>query len=255
MSEFVTRKRKLSLSRITGHEFGRALRVLRRTMSPDAILRALVAERTKSLTNGMRAFALAIIVALWLSSGKQILAINVFLIDISVASAYVNIFLSYLAMGSFTSFKNYFTLNEFIQIASNRLFKHNSSWVITILEDGSNAWSIDLVRQYRFLSSGSAHSVLSIFAFLLIFLPFLGIYIFIYYMLIEVGISAINSAGWMSLDALFTYAGWSFAFYPILHTVLTAIPFSFTKNTDYIRWNFLYPIHKRDNFFPKNMDR
>lgn len=203
----------------------------------------------------MRAFALAIVISLWLSSGKKTLSVNVFLIDINIESAHLSIFLALLIMSSFINFKNYFTMNDFIRIASNRLFKHDASWAITILEDGSNAWSIDLVRQYRFMSSGLAHSIFGISSFFFIVIPFLGLYFFTYYILIDVGSGVVRAEGWRSMNSLLTYAGWSFAAYPILHTILMLLPFSFTKNVDYIRWNFLYPIHKRYNSFPIELDK
>lgn len=224
-------------------------------MAPEAILRSLVAERTKSMANGMRGFALAFVASLWLSQGNPVLDIELISFRVQIKSVYLNIFLAWVLMSSFISFMNYMTLNEFIRIASNRLFKHDASWAITILEDGSNAWSIGHVRQFRFLSSGIVHSLTGLTTLVFMVVPFIGIYVFIYFVLATTGWNVIKSTGWLGLDSLFFYAAWLFAAYPIIHTIISAIPFQFHKNISFIRWNFLYRIHKRTNNYPRELDR
>lgn len=247
------RPRKVTLVRLAGHDFRRALRIWQRSRDPLDILEKLVAERVQTLASFIKALGLAIVLAFWLNTNKGSLNIQLQLIDLSIPSAYVNFALCLCLFSSLISLLNYFVMNEFIRIASNDLFRFDSAWSFTTLFDGSSAWSATVVLQFRFLKSRSAHRFVSFASLLTMVLPFFAIVSFCYIVFIRSGVATISDTGLISIPSFLTFVGWGLALYPLLFAVIIRFPFSFDKNVDFIRWNFLFRIHRRTGEFPPRL--
>ena len=166
--------KKLTLARIAVHDFNRALRVWQTQLDPIDIFEQLVGQRSKAMIHFMRSLPLAIAGVLWLAANKPELALKVSLIDISVPAAYVNFGVALLFFTALQNLINWALLNEFVRIASARLFKFEGG-TLSVFLDGGSAGSLALAKQYRFLSSGRWHSALGPMMLSLLCLPFLAI--------------------------------------------------------------------------------
>jgi hypothetical protein len=246
----LTKRRKLTLIRLAAHDFRRALRIWTKEKNALDIIDRLVAERSKSMTSAMKTLGLSIILAFWLNSNRSSLSIAINMIDISVPSAYVNFALSIFLLGAIIALFNYFILNEFVRSAINYLLKFDASWAFTIPFEGSSAWSSVLMPQFRFFGSRTAHRFTTVASLVTITMPFLAVIIFCYFISFKVGISGVRSAGILSMETLLTFAGWGISLYPLVLFLIFILPFSFEKNIKFIRWNFLYRIHRRYGGYP-----
>jgi hypothetical protein len=237
--------RKITLWRIASHDFNRSLRIWKTRLSDTEILRSLINERARAQAISLRSFGLSLIGALWLSTAHATLALKLPLIDLTIPLAYVNFAVAIFVFGTAVNATNYLMLNEFVRIASNKLFGFNAPWVLTVLHDGGNTWSIPLVRQYRFFQSSKAHNRLGMAVLWLTNLPFLAVLIAVYWIEIQVGIYVLSHDGILSAGGAFTVIAWLLIMYPVAFITVMQIPFEFTKNVLFIRWIFLRNIYRR----------
>jgi hypothetical protein len=242
--------KKITLARIASHDFNRALRIWRTRLSETDILRYLVHERSRALAIAIRSFGIALIGALWLSTAKSTLTLKLAFIDLTMPAAYVNFAVAAAVFGALVHATNYMLLNEFVRVASNKLFRFDSPWVLTVLQDGGSAWSIGAVAQFRFFQSSNAHSRFGKAAVLLANVPFLAMLVAIYWIIGSVGARVLSQDGLLATTSIFTVIAWLIVLYPLGYIALIRFPFSFTKNTKFIRWNFLTRMYRRAGFWP-----
>jgi hypothetical protein len=147
--------RKITLARIASHDFNR--RVWKIRLPDTDILRSLVNERARALTLFVRNLGMAMLTTLWLSAAKSTLALKLTFVDLTIPAAYVNFVLAAMLFGTAVQAINYLILNDFVRVASNKLFKFDAPWVLTALQDGGSVWSIAavIVRVVRSYTSGS----------------------------------------------------------------------------------------------------
>jgi hypothetical protein len=246
--------KKLTPSAVAAHDFNRALRVWRKVLPPADILKLLVRERAGALQAGLRSFGLAVVGTLWLAANRSELSLKVSLVDFVVPVAYVIFAVSVLYFVTCLQFISYFMLNNFVQIASNKLFKFDSGWALTTLQDGGSAWSAAWVRQFRFLSSSGAHRRWGSAVVWLVNLPAVMVLVTGYWIVAIVGVAVLRSEGVFSIAGAFTIIGWLFMAFPVLLVILLCTRFTFTKNVGFIRWNFLAPMYRRQGGRPPRVN-
>jgi hypothetical protein len=246
--------KKITLARIAAHDFNRALRIWENRLPDIDILRCLVNERARALAIFIRSLGVAIIGTLWLSTAKGTLALKTGVFDLAIPVAYANLFVAATVFGALVQAINYMILNEFIRIASNKFFKFDAPWVLTVLQDGGSAWSIGAIAQFRFFRSSQAHNRFGSALALLLNLPMLAMFFFAYSINISVGIRVLTSVGILSSSGMAVLIGWLLIIYPLAHIALLRIPFGFEKNTQFIRWNFLTKIYRRIGLWPPRVN-
>ncbi|GBF27927.1 hypothetical protein MnTg02_02987 [bacterium MnTg02] len=241
---------KLTLGRIALHEFNRALRIWKRLLPPEQIIELLITQRDKMIVAAIRTLGIAIIGVLWLASNKSALNLSIKFIELSVPAAFVNTVVALALSFTLLNLINYFLLNEFIRLASNKLFKFESAWALTVPYEGGNAYSLSLVQQFRFFQSSKVHKVFGKTIVYLWTLPFLLIFMAIYWTVFAVGYNVLHQDGILSVTGIFTIASLLSTIIPIMLIIFINIPFKFSKNAGYIRWLFLYPIYRRQGLPP-----
>lgn len=140
---------------------------------------------------------------------------------------------------------SYFLMNEFVRVASNKLFQFHAPWALTVLQDGGSVWSIGAITQFRFFKSGKTHKHLGRLAILLVNLPFLAMLVVVCWIVGTVGIRVLRNDGLLSATGVFTLIAFLLVIYPLFYLFLLRTPFRFTKNTTFIRWNFLTKMYRR----------
>ena len=85
-------------------------------------------------------------------------------------------------------------------------------------------------------------------------LPLLMILIVGYWTVSSVGVQVLRRDGLLSTAGAFTIVGWLLMLYPVALAILLRVPFKFTKNTSFIRWNFLSRMYRRDGKWPPRVD-
>jgi hypothetical protein len=217
-------------------------------------VRSLVRERAKAVGLATKALAVATILMLWLSANKPELSLTVALVDISVPISYVNFAMALALFAGLLQVVTYFVLNDFIRIASNKLLRFDAPWALTVPEDGASAWSVASIPQFRFLASKRPHRLVGYALISFVCLPFLMVFGAIYWTAGRVGLSVLAASGYSSMEAFLTLIAWLIAALPVACVVLMLIPFSFTKNIEFIRWLFLTRIYRRMGRFPPRVD-
>jgi hypothetical protein len=157
----------------------------------------------------------------------------------------VNFVLAVMLFGTAVQAINYMILNEFVRVASNKLFKFDAPWVLTALHDGGSVWSIAAVTQFRFFQSTAAHNRFGKSVMWLTNLPFFAMFASAYWIVISVGIRVIHNDGILTSGGVFTLIAWLLIIYPLAYIALLRIPFAFNKNTQFIRWVFLTRMYRR----------
>jgi hypothetical protein len=247
--------KKLTMARLAAHDFNRSLRIWKNIIPPADILKSLVVQRERALAAALRNFGLTIILTLWLLANKSELSLKIAAIEISVPIWYVNFALSLILFGFWVQLVNYFVLNDFVRIASVKLFKFDTSWALTVLQDGAAAWSIGWITQYRFFSSSAAHRIVGRMVLYLVNLPFVVILGFAYWIILSVGFQIMHKEDVVSAAALFTVTAWLLVICPMIYLIVIRIPFTFRKNVTFIRWLFLYRLYRRMGLMPPRVDQ
>ncbi len=242
---------RISLLRFATHDFGRALRIWRQNSEALDILERLASEQAKSLNSSKKQLAISVVLAFWLNASRNTLDIKLYLIDISIPSVYVNFALSLSIFGFMIASLNYYIIGEFVRVALNRMLKFDSPWAFNTLIEGSNAWNSTLISQFRFFKSRSTHRIALITILLVIFIPILLIVSFLFYVYIKNIALIYSSSSATSLEFLICISGLLLAASPVFVSIIILIPLKFDKNSRFIRWNFLFPLHKRAGAYPQ----
>ena len=148
----------------------------------------------------------------------------------------------------------FFQLNEFERLTSKKLFRYVNSTAIALVYDGSNAWNLGSNLQFRFLKSATVHRWLGGIIVLFLLLPI--------FLLVGFVCSQVVSHAWIAIcdTAGPVFGGTLGAIsllilcYPIAWIIAQFVPFKFTKNLSFIRWNFLAPIYRRKGMWPPLVD-
>jgi hypothetical protein len=237
--------RKITLARIASHDFNRALRIWRARISEKDIIVALVNERSRSLALAIRGLGIATIGTLWLASAKSTLVLKIAFIDLTIPAAYVVFVVAVSLFGAVGNAVSYLMINDFVRVAANKLFKFDSPWALTALQDGAAIWSNTVINQFRFFESSKAHVILGKAVLWLVNVPVLAIICMIYWIEVSTFIKVLRQDGPLSFNSAFVTVALLLLVWSLVYPILLQIPFSFTKNTRFIRWNFLTPIYRR----------
>lgn len=242
--------KKFKLLRIASHEFHRSLRAWKSDLAPKEMLKNLLDERTKALKVFLQALALSVLGTFWLASNAGNLTLKISVLDVTIPAGYVNFAVAFALVGSVIQLINYFVLNEFVRVASNRLFKFDNSSVLMVPYDGSSAWSLGWVQQYRFLASSKPHRFFGILVVLTLLIPLAMIWLLVFCNVILVGISVIRRDGPLSATGAFNVAALFLTLFPIFLLLAMSTRFTFKKNTSFVRWLFLTKIYRREGRWP-----
>jgi hypothetical protein len=188
---------------------------------------------------------------LWLLANKADLSLKVALVDLSIPISFVNFAVACLLLSTILHVLSYFILNEFVRVASNRLFKFDSPWALTAIFDGGGVWSNTAITQWRFFASSTAHSRIGKMTVLIVNLPILAILFVSFLTVVLVGWRVITHEGLLSLGGMFTIIAWLLLLSSVAQILVMLIPFTFEKNKRFVRWMFLYKMHRRYGLFPK----
>jgi hypothetical protein len=232
---------KINLFRLASHEFWRTMRAWRSDFEPRDLIERLTIQRGKALNESIRGFLLTLALTLWISNkqtGSDV-SIDIFSLSVTVPVIYVSFATTFMNLSAIVCFLSYMHLNEFLRLAAIRYYKFENSSAMAVLFDGVSAWSLVTVLQFRFFESNLMHKLIILATLLAIAVPVLAVVIYIYLVMIDVSMAGLaleyNSPfGFgLSVISLLLLA------YPIVLVVALFMPYKFTKNDRYTRWNFL----------------
>lgn len=217
----------------------------RSQISDFEIFHALQRERTKALNGFTRSLALAVVGSIWLQANRPTLSVTISLIDLTIPASFVSFFVATLLLGAGISLVSYFVLNEFARVATTYLFKFDSAWTLSLLNDSSNAWALSWAQQFRFLSSSRPHKILGTASALILLVPVVLTGSLVYWTVFSIGIGTVQREGWTSLGSFLSLISFMIVLFPPINAYLIFVPFTFTKNAQYIRWLFLARMHRK----------
>lgn len=251
------KKKKITLWRVTNHEFNRALRVLAADVDKLEMLKLLVAERRKALLAFSKGLLIALIGVLWIENraiGGQV-DFNFWNLQFSVPLPYLQFVLSFFFAMSLLNFFNYMHFNEFIRLCANSLFRFDNGSAISLLFDGSSAWSLPATFQYRFLKSKWPHLTIMWATLIFAVSPILIVLVFVF---ISLGLGVIDSLSRLEtapFSVVLSIVAILLLLHPVVWIVIQGIPFSFEKHVRFIRWNFLFRLYQRAGHFPAHVNK
>jgi hypothetical protein len=231
----------IKLWRLANHEFVRALRAIRNHVEPRIYVERLISEREKAMHMALRGLAAAIIALLAFKPEPPDAGITVALpvLNFTIAPIYVVFVVSFITSLSLLSLVNYFVLNEFVRLASERLISRNaSSAAVFVYADGGSAWSLSIGPQFRFFSSAKPHTALMWVTMGLLMGPLVLLLVFVYVELIRGGIVSAYGADGL-FDIVILIASAFLLAFPLAQICFMYTSHTFKRNNMYIRWIFL----------------
>ncbi len=243
-------KKNFTAIDVAGHEFYRAIRVWKHVLSKEQIFERLLNQREKSLVLAVKNLIVAVVGVLWLASNDSSMNLQISFLSLNIPVAYVNFAIMFTVGASLLFFINLFILETFVRITSIKLFKFDNAEALTIPYHGLNAWFLGIIVPHRFFLSGPFYSYYGGILALILNIPIALLFIAIAWVTFPIGFSVVQENGINSVIGIFTLAAfiWVSAIVSIIPFLLVRIKFS--KNAQYIRWNFLNTIYRRQGIFP-----
>jgi len=248
-----TKKHRLTLLRLATHDFNRSLRVWLPRLGAEKIFGSLIEQRARSLRVFLQTFVLTLLGVTWLQAGKIQLALKFDQIELTVPTSYINFAIAMVFSNCLLTLLNYFVLNEFVRVASNRLFKFDNPVALSIPIGGENAWSLPLLRQYRFFSSNGTHLFLTRAVFYTLILPFFLLVSYIAWSYFSTNVKILIDKGVFTFSGILCVSGSLMVIFPVVYTLFLFLPLSFHKNAMFIRWLFLFRMYKKGDKLPDHV--
>lgn len=251
------RHKRITLWRLTVHEFRRALRVLAPEIPRIELFQLLLEKRNKEMARFLRATAILLVGVLYLGNQSSAATVDLTLLTLSIRipTSYVLFFLSFLFVSVSITIQNYFMLNEFMRIYVNQHMSFDNSTAFAVPYDGSSASVLGTQIQFRFFKSSWPHSVFSFTSAVLFLAPMALVVCFLCWALLSAVLQVLFNKQEAPFASVLASASLPLLMYPIVNVALQSIPFKFEKNTQFIRWNFLLKLHRRDGFLPIRIHR
>ncbi len=189
-------------------------------------------------------------------SGRiSFISINNEYFNLEIPVLYVVFFSSLALTSSLIEIINYFIYNELQRVAINTLFRFDSVDARSIIYDPGSAIGLFVSPQFRFIKTRpSSIAFLSVVVFAG-FIPIVSVYIFLYYINIRYMIKFLLGNEYVFYGNAATVLVFMLMMYPILFLIYIFRKVEYIKNNKFIRWNFLYPMHRRYNQYPYNIDK
>lgn len=232
---------RVSLARMSTHDFWRSMRAWKDTIEPKAFIQQLAEQRHKSLAGGTRGFLIAMAATLWVCNSRadSSVPLDLFSMKLEIPVVYVIFAISAQMFAVISSLISYFFINEFLRLAMVRYFKFDNAVAFAVPFEGTSIWSMPMMLQFRFLQSHRPHKFLISLSLFAIMLPGLLAIFFIDYIVI-------GSAWWTArteflsiLNIVLSLTSIFLTIFPIFYLALIFVPFKFSKNKRFIRWGFL----------------
>jgi hypothetical protein len=239
---------KISLFKMATHDFWRSLRAWKGEIEPKQFIEMLTQQRHKALAKASRGFLIAGAASLWICNAKtnSTVALQLLSMNLQIPVVYVVFAIAFQMMTSMTAIISYFHINEFLRLAVNKYYAFENNAALVVPFDSSNTWSMPVLLQFRFLKSSNFHKTLIGFSLFGVLLPTFVVLVFIHGTIISNSLTVIATEYYSALNIVLAFTSIFLVAYPILYTILIVVPFKFTKNVTFTRWNFLSgKVHRR----------
>ena len=238
--------RRIILARWTKHEFVRATRSLAKDVSRIDVLQALIGQQEKSAERLTKLWGATFLGLFWLRSHFEVSEIkfSVFSQDFVSPASYLLFVHGFCYLGLILEFINYSFLEVFVGVHAKRAFGLNSSAGLNSLYNARSIWSVILNIQYRFFKSGTAHLVTAVTSLVFLTLPILIALLFVGFEIIKLVLTTWASVLVGRFEEMILVVTIACTVFPWIWIALYFIPFKFTKNFMYIRWDFLFKLRR-----------
>ena len=248
----------VNLFRLVSHEFWRAMRAWGSDIESKQLIERLAAERQKALQLGLRGFFIGLAGSLWISNARinNDVTLSLFTLSLTIPVIYVSFAISAITFGAITSFLSYMHLNDFLSLAVRKHYRFENSVAFVAPLDGSSAWSIASMLQFRFFKSDFAHKSMGFMTLFAILLPMIIALLFVDAVVLAISLSTIANEYRSLLKVVIAFFSILLVCYPWIFIILLMVPFSFSNNLQFVRWNFLYArVYRKNAMFHPQMNR
>ena len=238
--------RPIVLARLAKHEFVRALRAIEKEVPPIVALQNLIGQQEKSIERLTKLAGFTFLGLFWLRTHfvSSDIKFTVFSQDFIAPASYLIFVLGFSYLGLMLELLNYCFLLMFVGVLAKRSFGLNTSDGLNSLFNSRSIWSVAGNFQYRFLKSGSAHIFTSITTLVFLALPLLSGLIFVGLDILRlIALTWASSTGGIFESVILAIAI-ALLIFPWIWIVLLFVPFKFSKNYMFIRWDFLLKLHR-----------
>ena len=237
---------RIILARLAKHEFVRATRALAKDVSRIDVLQALIGQQEKSAERLTKLSGATFLGLFWLRSHLDASEIkfSVFSQDFVSPASYLLFVLGFCYFGLILEIINYGFLDVFVGVLAKKAFGLNSSAGLNSLYNARSIWSVILNMQYRFLKSGTAHLLTAATSMVFLVLPILIVLLFAEFEIIKLVLATWASVSVGGFEEMILVVTIAVTVFPWIWIVLHFVPFKFTKNFMYIRWDFLLKLHR-----------
>ena len=215
-------------------------------MSRIDVLQALIGQQEKSAERIAKLSGASFLGLFWLRSHFEASEIkfSVFSQDFVSPASYLLFVLGFCYLGMILEIINYGFLNMFVDVLAKRAFGLNSGAGLNSLYNARSVWSVVLNMQYRFLKSGTVHLLTAVTSMFFLLLPIQIALLFVGFEITKLVLVTWVSASIGGFEKMILLVTMTNTLFPWIWIALLFVPFKFTKNFMYIRWDFLLNLHR-----------
>lgn len=247
---------RVSLFKYASHRFWRSLRTLDRHFEPMQLIDRLISERSRTLKELLRTATVNLGLVLWLVSntGQNFAKITIFSLDVEIPKAFVAFGTSFSLLLLLLISLSYLQTEEYLRLSLEKYLYVDEPHSLSPIYDGLSSWSQMITQEFRFYRSSNAHKNVARLAIFSITVTLVAFY----------GLSLLSAFKASAFSVLYDTSSFNIAlsllsicllFAQLIYLIAMFFPYRFTKNEDFIRWNFLVirvykkGIHPRSKFW------
>ncbi len=247
---------RISLFKYASHRFWRSLRTLDRHFEPIQLIDKLISERSRTLKELLRIAAVTLVLVLWLVSNtdQHLAKITMFSLDVEIPKAFIAFGTSFSLLMLLLISLSYLQAEEYLRLSLEKYFYVDEPHSLSPIYDGLSSWSQMITPEFRFYKSSKSHKNLAWLAVTSIAVTLAAFY----------GLSLLTVFKASAYSVMYDTSSFNIAlsllsicllFAQLIYLIAMFFPYRFTKNKDFIRWNFLVirvyerGLHPRSRFW------
>jgi hypothetical protein len=234
----------ISLWQMLRHQFVVSIRTVGKSVESGELLSNLGSAQKRAFTSCGKGLLLAFVAYMigMKTEPSGSANVSVFGHVLTLPMIFVNFFISFCYFQVLQSGINGLIVGEFARTASIARHSQKGSMASRISYDIDGSWSMLITPFYGFLNSGRLHLTFSAIAAVCIFLPFVLVLGTLGADVIYMSSVEILNTGVLSVSGIISISTILLVLFSTLLAASLFYPFYFKKNSDFVRWNFLYPL-------------
>jgi hypothetical protein len=174
---------------------------------------------------------------------------------IALPAVFVNFFVAFCYFQILHTGLNGLLVGEFARTAASIRYGQKGAMASRISYDIDSSWAMSVTPFFGFLNSGKLHLAFSTLGAFSIFFPLGLVVLALAVDVVQVSVQGLLVEGIFSLSGVMSFSSIMLVVFSTLFAICFFIPFYFSRNADFVRWNFLFPLLYRNCNRSPTVDR